>query len=174
MSNKREQIVCPVCLKKLPDKLIGVPQCDSCKLFYHDTCGDPMPKGSLGVPIGPAPVSCNKCNKYQEDKEEQNKRMKKIENQESELRNELDDLKHQPRKPEETGSPVAAGLIYVIVFVLAVVSTGLLVRYGWVTKPQVSIQYNVGEIIGGLLVGAGALAAGVAYALRSLGVLRKR
>ena len=104
MSNKHEQIICPVCLRKLPDNLMGVIQCGSCKLFYHDTCGDPMPKESLGVPIGFAPVLCNKCKKYQEDKEEQDKRMKKIENKESEVPNELDDLKNQPRKPEETGN----------------------------------------------------------------------
>ena len=130
-----------------------------------------MPKEEVDIPKTFTPlVLCKRCKIYQE----QDKRIKEIENKESELRNELDDLKNKPRKREETGSPVAAGVIYAIVFGLAIVSTVLLVRYGWVTKPQVSIEYNGGEIIGGLLVGAGALAAGVAYALRSLGVDRKR
>jgi hypothetical protein len=53
-------------------------------------------------------------------------------------------------------------------FPLAVVIafTVYIVSHGWVEKPSVSITYNVGEIIGGSLVGIGTLIAGAAYAFR--------
>lgn len=53
-----------------------------------------------------------------------------------------------------------APLLVVIIF------TGYLVYYGWAEAPSVAINYNVGEIIGGLLTGIGALMAGAAYAFR--------
>jgi hypothetical protein len=59
--------------------------------------------------------------------------------------------------------------LYLLVLLLVVAATGSLVFYGWAEKPEVSIDYNVGEIIGGLLVGVGALVASTAYAVRGRG-----
>jgi hypothetical protein len=53
---------------------------------------------------------------------------------------------------------------YFAPLILVVVFTWLLVQHGWAEKPDVSIEFNVGEIVGGSLVGVGALIAGVAYA----------
>lgn len=84
----------------------------------------------------------------------------------TELRNKLQDLENQLRskKLKETREKVwyFAPLLIVIAF------TAYLVYRGWAEKPSVSIEYNVGEIIGGLLVGIGALMAGAAYAFRRL------
>lgn len=60
-------------------------------------------------------------------------------------------------------------LWYAIPLLFAVAVTAILVIYGWAQKPTVSIQYNVGEIIGGVLAGVGALVAGVTYAIRRMG-----
>jgi hypothetical protein len=49
-------------------------------------------------------------------------------------------------------------LVVVIAFV------AILVERGWAQHPAVSIDFNIGEIIGGALVGLGAPVAGVAYA----------
>lgn len=57
---------------------------------------------------------------------------------------------------------------YLVVFLFVASFTGYLVRLGWVQTPEVSIQYNVGEIIGAILVGAGAAAAGIAFALDTI------
>lgn len=55
-------------------------------------------------------------------------------------------------------------LWYIAPLIIAVVFTGYLVSLGWAEKPDVSIEFNVGEIIGGSLAGVGALLAAVAYA----------
>ncbi len=52
-------------------------------------------------------------------------------------------------------------------FFFVVGITVLLVWQGWASQPEVSIQFNVGEIIGGVLAGAGVATAGIAYALRT-------
>jgi hypothetical protein len=51
-----------------------------------------------------------------------------------------------------------------IVGALVVLILGVLVYYGWAQKPTIAISYNIGEIIGALLVGASALVASIAYA----------
>lgn len=42
----------------------------------------------------------------------------------------------------------------------------VLLLYGFVEKPTISINYNVGEIVGGSLVGISAVIASLTYALR--------
>lgn len=64
---------------------------------------------------------------------------------------------------------IPAPWLYFVVLFLVVAGTASLVFYGWAEKPEISIDYNVGEIIGGLLVGVGALVASTAYALRGRG-----
>jgi hypothetical protein len=54
-------------------------------------------------------------------------------------------------------------LWFIVLLALAIGATALLVAHGWADKPTVSIEYNVGEIIGGVLVGIGALIAALAY-----------
>jgi hypothetical protein len=56
--------------------------------------------------------------------------------------------------------------LYIIPLVAVVTFVAFLVYRGWAEKPEVSIDFNVGEIIGGSLAGLGALIAGVTYAYR--------
>ena len=56
--------------------------------------------------------------------------------------------------------------MYFAQLLVVIILTGYLVHHGWAEKPTVSIQYNVGEIIGGLLVGVGALIASISYGFR--------
>ena len=58
-------------------------------------------------------------------------------------------------------------LAYLVVLTAIVGIVGLAVWSGWSQVPEVTVEFNVGEIIGGVLVGAGAITAGAAYALRS-------
>lgn len=59
--------------------------------------------------------------------------------------------------------------LYVLPLTLAVLLVAWLVARGYANTPDVAIDFNVGEIIGGLLGGVGALVAGIAYAVRRLG-----
>jgi hypothetical protein len=43
-----------------------------------------------------------------------------------------------------------------------------IVSKGWTKKPEITIDYNVGEIIGGILAGGGIAVAGAAYAVKTL------
>jgi hypothetical protein len=60
-------------------------------------------------------------------------------------------------------------LFYIIPLVLAIAFTAFLVSRGWAETPTVAIEYNVGEIIGGVLVGIAALVASLTYAFRGRG-----
>ena len=55
---------------------------------------------------------------------------------------------------------------YLVPLLFAIAFTAYLVHRGGAQTPTVAINYNVGEMIGGLLAGTGALVAGVAYASR--------
>lgn len=58
-------------------------------------------------------------------------------------------------------------LPYLVILCLAVVLVGGLVVLGFTAKMAVNVDFNVGELIGGLLVGTGAAAAGISYATRN-------
>jgi hypothetical protein len=79
----------------------------------------------------------------------------------------VDALKEQIESMRRERIP--APWLYIVILVIVVAGTAALVVYGWAEKPEVSIEYNVGEIIGGLFAGIGALIAAVAYALRGRG-----
>jgi len=57
-------------------------------------------------------------------------------------------------------------LPYLIILMLVVVLIGGLVLIGMTANMTVNVDFSVGEIIGGLLVGTGVAAAGVSYATR--------
>ena len=77
-----------------------------------------------------------------------------------ELKGAVEEVKKRPSMPK------AVNFAYVFVLAIIIVITGFFVMKGWAEKPEISIQYNVGEIIGGILIGLGAAVAGIAYALR--------
>lgn len=58
--------------------------------------------------------------------------------------------------------------LYLVLLLIVVAFVGCVVWLGWADRPEVSIDFNVGEIIGGILAGAGALLAGGAYAAKAL------
>jgi len=62
------------------------------------------------------------------------------------------------------GTPLWGRFLPGVALVVALLLTGYCVWKGWAQKPEVSIQYNVGEIVGGLLVGLGAVIAALSYA----------
>lgn len=56
--------------------------------------------------------------------------------------------------------------LYIVPLIVVVIFVAFLVYRGWAEQPEISIVFNVGEIIGGSLAGLGALIAGVTYAYR--------
>jgi hypothetical protein len=85
------------------------------------------------------------------------------------LQDELASVKSEVESLTKRSRPlISVGWVYVGMFLFAIVVTGLLVWRGWAERPDVSIEYNVGEIIGGILAGAGVAAAGAAYALKTM------
>ena len=58
-------------------------------------------------------------------------------------------------------------LPYLVILCLAVVMIGGLVFIGLTATMTVNVEFNIGEIIGSLLVGTGVAAAGVSYATRN-------
>ncbi|MCG3158138.1 MAG: hypothetical protein DKINENOH_04779 [bacterium] len=84
------------------------------------------------------------------------------------LEDELQNLDDRLKKLEKKERPLQKHWIYLVLFGIIVVFTGFLVARGWAEKPSVSIDYNVGEIIGGLLLGVAALIGAVTYLRKSI------
>lgn len=89
------------------------------------------------------------------------------------LRKQIEDLNAEL----EFGKPASAvtfwdrlnsrvNLPYLVILCLAVVLIGGLVLIGMTATMTVNVDFSVGEIIGGLLVGTGVAAAGISYATR--------
>jgi len=57
---------------------------------------------------------------------------------------------------------------YVVVFFAVSFLVFYIVYAGWAEKPSINIEFNIGEIIGGILAGAGVFIAGKAYAQKTL------
>lgn len=70
------------------------------------------------------------------------------------------------KKVQNSEAPRLVNRAYLAALVTIVVLVGLAIWRGWSEKPEVKVEFNVGEIIAGVLVGAGAMTAGAAYALR--------
>ena len=80
--------------------------------------------------------------------------------------NEIAQLKAAVADVQRKIEPQPGHILYAVFLLVVVVAIGLLVWTGWANKPDVSIDFNVGEIIGGLLVGIATMIAGLAYARR--------
>lgn len=57
-------------------------------------------------------------------------------------------------------------IVSILLLVVIVVFVARLVGLGWVEKPEVSIVFNVGEIIGGTMIGLSALVASAWYVFK--------
>jgi hypothetical protein len=80
----------------------------------------------------------------------------------------LDTLEPRLKSLEKRTVPlVPASWMFIFLLVIAVCFTGFLLYKGRAERPTVAIDYNVGEIIGGILAGGGAAAAGAAYYFKS-------
>jgi hypothetical protein len=88
----------------------------------------------------------------------------KLEAMLKEHREHLDDVVRQHKRRKATEKA-----FYFVPLAVAVLFVAFLIWRGYAAQPTVSIDFNVGEIIGGLLAGVGALAAGIAYAIRRMG-----
>ena len=62
----------------------------------------------------------------------------------------------------------SATRMYTLLLLLAFVLCGFIVSIGWAAAPNVNIEYNVGDILLGLLAGGGVAAAGGSYAVTKL------
>ena len=83
----------------------------------------------------------------------------------------LEEIKNLRSKNSELESRLKATRqeekkLYLVPLFAVVTFVAFLVYRGWAEKPEVTIDFNVGEIIGGSLAGLGALIAGVTYAYR--------
>ena len=189
---KKEQIACPVCLASLEADSHII--CSSCGLKAHVGCGEAKIPPKSYFPTGilsrdeekeksEKVFTCNRCLEKQENQEEINnlKRSKsrlsheieRLRSDHVEMNNAFEELKSEYRKEIENldkrSRPViAVSWVYIGIFIFMIAITAILVWRGWVKSPEVSIQFNVGEIIGGILVGVGAATAGIAYAFRRL------
>jgi hypothetical protein len=68
----------------------------------------------------------------------------------------------------QTSKRTAEKALYIIPSIVIVAFTTFLVSKGWAETPEVTIDFNVGEIVGGLLGGLGILVGGIAYAFRGI------
>lgn len=76
----------------------------------------------------------------------------------------VDKLKSEIQSLQKRARPViSAGWAFLLFFILAVCVCGYFVYRGWAATPDISIEFNVGEI----LAGAGAAIAGGAYAYKT-------
>jgi hypothetical protein len=75
-------------------------------------------------------------------------------------------LENRIKTLEEKTKPLKTNWLYIVIFGITAVFTFLLVAHGWAEKPTVTIDFNVGEIIGGLLVGIASVFAALSYARR--------
>ena len=93
-------------------------------------------------------------------------RLGKCQDQMDTLKDKVAEVEDKLKAKEAKETKEAAGAGYYVVPLLAIVAfTAYLFHRGWAQTPTVAINYNVGEIIGGLLAGTGALVAGAAYAI---------
>ena len=81
-----------------------------------------------------------------------------------ELRRRLTEMESQIALLRKRTRPLRRDWLYLVIFGTAALFTVMLVARGWAQKPTVSIDFNVGDIIGGLLVGVAAVFASLSYA----------
>lgn len=175
MSENYPQLVCPVCLRSVAGQAgAGTFTCTDCRLSCHNTC----PAGftaagrqalfvsDSGVVLTedqvekPESVRCSRC-----------EQMRLIDEKARFALSQFSELERQAgHQAQTTPSPRHARVNWIYITLLAGVLgvTAVLVVWGWAKKPTVSIEYDVGAIIGGVLAGAGAAAAGIAYAVKTL------
>ena len=81
-----------------------------------------------------------------------------------EMRRRLTEMESQIALLRKRTRPLRRDWLYLVIFGTAALFTVMLVARGWAQKPTVSIDFNVGDIIGGLLVGVAAVFASLSYA----------
>jgi hypothetical protein len=78
----------------------------------------------------------------------------------------LEELVARLEGAEKPRRPVQRSLIYLTITLIVAVVTGFLIRFGWLERPAVDIEWEVGGIIQGVTVGTAALLAALTYARR--------
>ncbi|WP_282080884.1 hypothetical protein [Aquimarina algiphila] len=84
------------------------------------------------------------------------------------LNEEIENLKNRLKMNKKKKRNKAVILYIGLLLLSIIIVTVILYNYKDNTNIQVSIEYNIGEIIGGILVGAGIGAAGIAYATKTI------
>ena len=164
MESKKTSHVCPICFRVIsPTEQADTWTCKTCSLVYHMDCGWEGTGLTYGGKVRPKNLADRECSRCTE-KKELDKLKEEFELPETvvgEMKNELDNLKQECKKRDRQVTP--GKWIYVPVLCLVVVFISFLVWRGWAEKPEVSIQFNVGEIIGGVLIGLSAILAAITY-----------
>ena len=173
MSEHNKPTLCLGCLEHIdPDDAESTKECSKCGRLTHVSC-----LRETGIFAG-VPCLCYRCwldnnvtaihlNRRRVQRQindltlEIEQLTDQFETKSTSLDNEIKRIRRR-MKPLQSISWIYIGMFFFVVGI-----TVLLVWQGWASQPEVSIQFNVGEIIGGVLAGAGVATAGIAYALRT-------
>ncbi|UNZ00234.1 hypothetical protein MQE36_07790 [Zhouia spongiae] len=179
--NHSNQTICHICFSPLSETMI---RCNRCGLNFHpDTCG-----GSLFTKIS-HPQHCKKCKSeknmfFQTSGKDLEHKLRSthsyIEKLQKEtdlkIKSNMDLIDEKTNSINEMFNDIEKKLfqlklkrksidwIYVALLCAVFIPlTGWLVYSGWANNPDVTIDFSIGEIIGGILIGGGAIIAGTAY-----------
>jgi hypothetical protein len=149
---------CSVCGKDLAQKIVPCSRCH--KLCHTITCSQEM---------FPTYHLCNNCSSVEDKNAKEEFRFREIKDLIQKKEDRIAALEQKMKHYEKATKKVKkAGLAYIVLFILVTTIICCLVKYGWAQTPEITIEYNVGEIIIGLLGGVGIATAGIAYAIKSL------
>ena len=162
MESEKFQNVCPDC-QKIISESEPTWTCKTCSSVYHEGCGYKRSGLTFGGNVAlthPADSECDRC----KDKQKLANPSGQFQSSETQTEEEVKKLNGRVKALEKRSrQDIVGSWIYILILCFVVIFTGLLVWRGWAEIPEVSIQFNVGEIIGGVLVGLGAVLAATAY-----------
>jgi hypothetical protein len=162
---------CPVCSKPFSTSDAKY-YCNTCHFYVHKACTGAGKEIFEGLVDG-----CERCVGkteygrivYNIVYKELRKSINEVNEVQKKLQERIDGINSKLDLLDKRSKPViAVSWAYLAVFIIMVAVTAFLFWLGWGKEVKASINYNVGEIIGGLLAGTGAAVAGTAYALKTL------
>ncbi len=184
--SKSNQTICHICFSPFSETMI---ECSQCGLLFHqETCGRMnifakdkklnckkchhtsevnsyyTKSENLKTNLSVLDQNINKLYSDTEQKIQANIELVDSKIQELYLKNEQKHLEIQKKLAKIKPSKKKIEWIYLaFLFIVFIPLTGFLVYKGWADKPEVTIDFSIGEIIGGILIGGGAIIAGTAY-----------
>jgi hypothetical protein len=175
--SKSNQTICHICFSPVSEAMI---ECSKCKLMFHqDTCGendfidkqwkckncrypsvlDRFYSKSEDLKRNLDSTSENIQQLYSDTDLKIKSNLDLVDTKINSLYADVEQKLLQIKTKRKSMDWVYVALLCIVFIPL----TGWLVYKGWATKPDVTIDYSIGEIIGGILIGGGAIIAGTAY-----------